>query len=83
VISITSSDSHLPDSLIREPSGIALVVSVIVGGLQLGRSGDGSAVLDAGGLRLLKVQGVAGGDGPVVEHNTYGDMESERATEEL
>lgn len=59
----------LPDSLIRKPSSIALVISVVVGGLQLGRGGDGRTVLDAGCLRLLKRQGVAGRDGSVVEHD--------------
>lgn len=60
----------LPDSLIREPSSITLVVSVIVSSLELGWSGDGGAVLDTGCLGLLKRQGVAGGDGSVVEHDT-------------
>ena len=60
----------LPDSLIREPSSITLMISIIVSSLQLGWSGDGGTVLDAGSLRLLERQGVAGGDGPVVEHNT-------------
>ena len=60
----------LPDSLIREPSSITLVVSVIISSLELFWSGNGGTVLDAGCLGLLKCQGVAGGDGSVVEHNT-------------
>lgn len=60
----------IPDSLIRQPSSITLVVSIIVGGLKLGWSGDGGAVLHTSCLGLLKRQGVAGGDGSVVEHNT-------------
>lgn len=46
------------------------MVSVIVSSLQLCRSGDGGAVLDTGCFSLLKGQGVAGGDGPVMKHNS-------------
>lgn len=46
------------------------MVSIVVGSLELGWSGNGGAVLDTGCLGLLKRQGVAGGDGSVVEDNT-------------
>lgn len=60
----------IPNSLIREPSSITLVVSIIISSLELCWSGDGGTVVDTGCLRLLEGQGVAGGDGPVVEHNS-------------
>lgn len=60
----------LPNSLVREPSSVTLVVSIIISSLELCWGGDGGAVLDTGRLSLLKRQGVAGGDGSVVEHNT-------------
>lgn len=59
-----------PDGLVRQPAGITLVVAIIVGGLQLGRRGDGGAVLHARCHGLLKGHRVAGGDGAVVEHDT-------------
>ena len=65
----------LPNSLVRQPASITLVVSIVIRSLQLGRGGDGGAVLHTRGLGLLKRQGVAGGDGPVVEHDTWGTVE--------
>lgn len=61
----------VPDSLIREPPSITLVVSIIVGSLQLCRSSDGGAVHETRSLGLLEGQSVACGDGSVVEHDTY------------
>lgn len=58
-----------PDSLVGQPAGIALVEAVLVGGLQLLGRGDDGAVLQAGPLRPVEVQGVARGDGSVMEHN--------------
>ena len=69
----------LPNSLVRQPASIALVVPIVIRSLQLGRGGDGGAVLHARGLGLLKGQGVAGGDGAVVEHDTWGSRQGPNA----
>lgn len=68
-----------PDSLVGQPAGIALVEAVLVGGLQLlGRGNDGT-VLQAGPLRPVKVQGVARGDGSVMEHDACKTRAGRRA----
>ncbi len=59
----------LPNGLIGKPSSITLVVSIIVGSLELRWSSNGCTILDTSSLGLLKRQGVAGGDGSVVEHD--------------
>ena len=58
-----------PDSLVCQPAGVALVEAVLIGGLQLLGRGDDGAVLQAGPLRPVEVQGVACGDGSVMEHD--------------
>lgn len=68
-----------PHSLIGQPAGVALVEAVLIGGLQLLGRGDDGAVLQAGPLRPVKVQGVARGDGSVMEHDACKTQESERA----
>ena len=60
-----------PDCLIREPAGVTLVETVIVGCLQLIRRSHYRAVLGACRLRFFISQAVATHDGPVVEHNTW------------
>ena len=47
----------LPHSLIGQPAGVALVEAILIGGLQLLGRGDDGAVLQAGPLRPVKVQG--------------------------
>lgn len=61
----------LPDSLVRQPASITLLVPILVGSLQLLRSSNDSAVLDTGLLCFLKVQGVPCGDCSVVEHDAW------------
>lgn len=47
------------------------MVSIIISSLELCWSGNGGTVMDAGCLGLLEGQGVTGGDGPVVENNSF------------
>lgn len=46
------------------------MVSIVVSSLELRWSGDGGAVLDTGRFSFPKGQGVTGGDGPVMEHDS-------------
>lgn len=68
-----------PDSLVSQPAGVTLVEAVLIGGLQLLGCGDDGAVLQAGSLRPVEVQGVARGDGSVVEHNACKTGTGQRA----
>lgn len=68
-----------PDSLVGQPAGVALVEAVLIGSLQLLGSGDDGAVLQAGSLRPVEVQGVARGDGSVMEHNACKTGAGQRA----
>lgn len=61
----------LPDSLISQPAGVALLVPILIGSLQLLGSSNDSAVLDTGLLCFLKVQGVPCGDCSVVEYDAW------------
>lgn len=71
-----------PDGLVGQPAGVALVEAVLVGGLQLLGCGDDGAVLQAGPLRPVEVQGVARGDGSVVEYNACRPGVARRAGQE-
>lgn len=68
-----------PDSLVGQPAGVALVEAVLIGGLQLLGRGDDGAVLQAGPLRPVEVQGVARGDGSVMEHDACKTHAGDRA----
>lgn len=68
-----------PDSLVCQPAGVALVEAVLIGGLQLLGRGDDGAVLQAGSLRPVEVQGVACGDGSVMEHDACKTRDGKRA----
>lgn len=63
--------TNWPDCVVREPAGVTLVVSIVVGRLKLLEWSHDGIVLDARCLRLFKSQSVAAHDRPVVEHQTY------------
>lgn len=68
-----------PDSLVGQPAGVTLVEAVLIGGLQLLWCGDDGAILQAGPLCPVEVQGVACRDGSVMEHDACKRQEGERA----
>lgn len=57
----------LPDGLVRQPAGVALLVAAAVGGVELLRGGDGRPDPGAGRLGLGKSVGVAGRPSSVME----------------
>lgn len=60
-----------PYSLVRQPAGVAVVISIGEGGLQLARRRDGRRVLHAHPIGVGEGQGVAVVRGPVVKHHTW------------
>lgn len=62
----------LPDCLVPQPAGIALIEASLVGSLELFRGGDNCVVLQAGLLGLHEGEGVSAGGGAVVKHHTWG-----------
>lgn len=62
----------LPDCLVPQPAGIALVKASLVGSLELFGSGNNCVVLQAGLLGLDEGEGVSAGGGAVVKHHTWG-----------
>lgn len=64
----------LPHSLVWKPTSITLMVSIIIGSLQLCRSCNNSTVLNAGCLCHLKCQGISGRYCSVVKHNACKDL---------
>lgn len=62
----------LPDRLVPQPAGIALIEASLVGSLELFGGGDNRVVLQAGLLGLHEGEGVSAGGGAVVKHHTWG-----------
>lgn len=60
----------LPDCLVPQPAGIALVKASLVGSLELFGGGDNCVVLQAGLLGLDEGEGVSAGGSTVMKHHT-------------
>lgn len=60
----------LPDRLVPQPAGIALIKASLVGSLELLGSGNNGVVLQAGLLGLDEGEGISAGGSTVVEHHT-------------